>query len=623
MSNLQKILKQYWDHSDFIYPQKEIIESVLEKKDTLAILPTGGGKSICYQIPALLNEGLSLVISPLIALMQDQIANLESKGIKALSITSNLNQEEIALVLAKCKLGDVKLLYVAPERLQNRQFLQAIRELTIDMIAVDEAHCISQWGHDFRPAYMKIHQLRDLFPKATILALTATAPPKIQQEIISSLKLNNAVVFERSLKRNNLVYTVVDAQSYLDDLVYELKKNPGSAIVFTRTREQTYRVSQFLIQQGFDAEFFHAKLSVEEKNKKQQEWTKSHTQVMVATNAFGMGIDKPDVRAVIHLDLPGSIEAYVQEAGRAGRDGLPARCSLFLQNNAIEQTERIFKSGLPNREEFSYIGRMLYNHFEIGENERPEHSYNLDLIQFTKKFKLNKKKTLKTLEFLEQKEVILINKFSTHSTAQVYTNPNAQQQTGKIRYRILEYLVRNHPGILSGEKPVSEFLIARQLNKPVKKIRKTLHQLDEEGFIVYKDRSIKNITFLWPRETNFLQNNLWYEFEKIQGMQWKRLQGIIYYAAQNEICRERLLLRYFGNKSVENCEKCDICNTEIQKMDASSVVNFLEESPKSIHQILAYFITSPKESVLETLQELMDEELIEAVGIDSYRKKKL
>lgn len=621
MFKLQETLKQYWDHSDFIYPQKEIIESVLNKKDTLAILPTGGGKSLCYQIPALLSEGVTLVISPLIALMHDQISGLDSKGIKALSITSNLSRDEIALVLAKCKLGDVKLLYVAPERLQNQRFLHAIQELQISIIAVDEAHCISQWGHDFRPAYMKIHTLRYLFPKATVLALTATAPPGIKQEIISSLKLKNAVVFERSLKRENLIYSVIRTENYLDDLIYRLNKNPGSAVIFTRTRVQTYKIAGFLTEQGFDAEFFHAKLTGEEKIKKQYSWTQSHAQIMVATNAFGMGIDKPDVRAVIHLDLPSGIEAYVQEAGRAGRDGHTSNCTLLLKRNAVEDSENMFKAGLPDREEFAFIGRMLYNHFEIGENERPEHTYSLDIVHFISKFKLNKKHTIKTLDFLEQKEIIYIKKKTNYSSVQVNTNLDAQHQSKKIRYKILEYLVRNHPGILSQEKSISEFLIARELSKPVRKIRKVLHQLSEEGFIHYKDRTVQKITFLRPRETNYLQNNLWYEFEEIQKNHWKRLQEMIYYASQNDICREKLLLRYFGDKSAQNCGKCDVCVSGNLQIEVDSILNFLDQSPKTVHEILRHFITSPKQSVLEALQELMDENAIEAVGLDSYKKK--
>jgi len=618
----QEILKEYWGYPDFIHPQKEIIESVLEGKDTLAVMPTGGGKSICYQLPALLSDGLTLVISPLIALMHDQISGLTSKGIRALSITSQLSPDDIALALAKCKLGDVKLLYVAPERLLNRQFMLALRDLKVGLIAVDEAHCISQWGHDFRPAYRKIHQLRTIFPDTTMLALTATAPPKVQEEIISSLKFKSPAVFQRSLKRENLIYKVVEAHSYLDDLIYELTENPGSAVVFTRSREETYSVSRFLVQKGFDADYFHAKLPPEEKNKKQQDWTQSKTKIMVATNAFGMGIDKPDVRMVVHLALPPSIEAYVQEAGRAGRDGKISHCSLLLQPMEIEQTTQIFKSDLPTREEFSYIGRMLYNHFEIGENELHERSYELDLVKFIKKFKLHKKKTIKTLAFLEQQELIFIQKISAYSSVQVYTNPNAHQSSKKLRYRVLESLVRQNPGILSQEKNISEFLIARSLNKSVKKVKKILQELNDEGFLNYKDRSVKRLVFLRPRETNFLQNNVWMEFEKIQGMHWKRLQEMIYYATRKNVCREKLLLGYFGEKPSKNCGKCDVCNVGSPEIDSEALLQFMENSPQTLPEILLHFINSPKETVLDLLQELMDEEIIEAVGMNSYQKNK-
>jgi len=439
--------------------------------------------------------------------------------------------------------------------------------------------------------------------------------------MINSFNLEAEVRFERSLEREHLTYSVTPAANYLDELLYAVNNSEGASIIFTTTRAHAYHISQSLIEQGFDAEFFHAKLPTEEKEKKQKTWTQSSTQIMVATNAFGMGIDKSDVRTVFHLDLPSSIEAYVQEAGRAGRDGKPSHCILLLQPDAVEQSEKIFKSGLPNREEFGFIARMLYNHFEIGENERPENAYDLDLIKFIKKFKLNKKRTLKTLEFLEQHEIIFIKKLANYSLVQVHSNPNTQQVSKKLRYKVLEYLVRNHPGILSEEKSVSEFLIARELNKSTKKIRKILHELKEEGFLNYSDRSIKKIQFIRPRETNFIQNNLWHEFEKIQGSHWKRLQEMIYYSIQTEICREKLLLRYFGNKSAGNCGKCDVCQNKIPIIEADSLLDFLKDSPKTIRQILAHFITSPKESVLAALQELSDENLIEAVGLDAYQKK--
>lgn len=620
MPNPQETLKQYWGYADFKHPQKEIIDSVLEGKDTLAILPTGGGKSLCYQIPAVMNEGITLVISPLIALMQDQVNSLNQIGIGAASITSQNNADEIAVIIAKCQLENIKLLYIAPERLQKKGFIQILKTLKISLVAVDEAHCIAQWGHDFRPAYLKIHKIRELFPATQILALTATATPKVREEIISVLELKQPAVFKHSLKRENLCYKVIHSQNEKDDLIYELTKNPGSAIIFTRTRKQTFEIFQFLSEKGFNADYFHAKLPPEEKKSKQENWTKSPSRIMVATNAFGMGIDKPDVRLVIHLDLPTGIESYVQEAGRAGRDGKKSQAILFLKPGAAEESEKIFKSSLPDKNEFEHIVKMFYSHLEIGENERPERKIEFDFNQFIAKFNLNKKKTLTTLEFLERKELILFSPQSGFSKIRVIVNPKSIRATKSVYFQISEYLVRHHPGILSEEKPVSEFHIAKGVQKPVGKIKNTLEEMNESGYLDYKNRNIRRVEFLRPRESDYVKGILWNEFENLQTVKWKRLQDLIYYATQTEICREKLILRYFGEKPTENCGECDICKKEKSIPDEVAVLTFLEDSPKTIQEILIHFVNSPKESVLEILQELSDEDRIENVGIDSYKK---
>lgn len=620
MPSSQEILKKYWGYTEFKHPQKEIIESVLKGRDTLAILPTGGGKSLCYQIPAVISEGITLVISPLIALMQDQVNRLNRLGIGAEHITSQLNAEEIAVVFARCQLGKVKLLYVAPERLLSRNFIQNLMELEVKIIAVDEAHCIAQWGHDFRPSYLKINRIREIFPHATMLALTATAQPKTRDEILSALGLKDCQIFTSSLQRKNLVYKVQFSQNELDDLVYELKKNPGPSIVFSRTRKKTYEVAQFLLNKGLDADYFHANLPAEEKKKKQENWTKSNRQIMVATNAFGMGIDKADVRTVIHLDLPSSLEAYVQEAGRAGRDGKNSEAVLFLQPYAAEEAEKIFKNSLPDRNEYQQICRMFYNYFEIGENERPEQKLGFQFSEFVKKFNLDKNKTLKVLNFLERKEVINFQKTATYSTVQMYSNPKKLNLQKFLPMKILEYLVRHHPGILTDEKAIQEFHIARELEKPVKKIRKTLAKLSEAGYIYYRSRELQNVLFLRPRESDYVKNTLRKEFEDLQIQQWKRLQDMIYYTSQTEICREKLILRYFGEKPQQNCGKCDVCKREKTIPDVNSILKFLEDSPRTIQEILIHFVNSPKESVLEILQELSDEGLIRSTGIDSLIK---
>ena len=623
MKTPQQILKKYWGYSDFRQPQKEIIDSVLSKNDTFAILPTGGGKSLCYQIPAIAFEGMTLVISPLIALMQDQIQALIKVGISAASITSQLDFEEINEVLNQCRLGKIKLLYIAPERLQSQLFINSLNELNIDLIAIDEAHCISQWGHDFRPAYLKISDIREVIPKAPILALTATAIPKVQEEIISSLKLKNVRVFKTTLKRNNLIHKVKITQNELDDLYYELKRNPGSSIVFVRTRRQTYEIAQFLTEKGLNADFFHARLPDEEKKAKQEIWTKSDHQIMVSTNAFGMGIDKSNVRSIIHMDLPNSLEAYVQEAGRAGRDGLRSEAVLFLQTNEIEKIESIFKSNLPTRDEYEKIHRMFYTYLNIGENEKPEDKKEFVFFEFIQKFDLNKRKVHNVLSFLERKEVISIEENANLSRVQVYINPKSFINKQSIQLKILEILVRKYPGILSQEMPISEFKIAKALQKSVKEIKMALNELNKKEYIHYQSYDVKNIYFLRPRESNHIKNTLWKEFKELQLTQWKRLQDMIYYASQTEICRERLILKYFGEKAKQNCGVCDVCLKNKVEINPKEILNFLNDSPKDLSTITLEFIQFPKAKVLETLEYLANEELIESVGINTYVRKKL
>lgn len=623
MKTPQQILNKYWGYSDFRQPQKEIIDSVLSKNDTFAILPTGGGKSLCYQIPAIAFEGMTLVISPLIALMQDQIQALIKVGISAASIISQLDFEEINEVLNQCRLGKIKLLYIAPERLQSQLFINSLNELNIDLIAIDEAHCISQWGHDFRPAYLKISDIREILPKAPILALTATAIPKVQEEIISSLKLKNVRVFKTTLKRNNLIHKVKITQNELDDLYYELKRNAGSSIVFVRTRRQTYEIAQFLTEKGLNADFFHARLPDEEKKAKQEIWTKSDHQIMVSTNAFGMGIDKSNVRSIIHMDLPNSLEAYVQEAGRAGRDGLRSEAVLFLQTNAIEKIENIFKSNLPTRDEYEKIHRMFYTYLNIGENEKPEDKKEFVFFEFIQKFDLNKRKVHNVLSFLERKEVISIEENANLSRVQVYINPKSFINKQSIQLQILEILVRKYPGILSQEMPISEFKIAKALQKSVKEIKVALNELNKKEYIHYQSYDVKNIYFLRPRESNHIKNTLWKEFKELQLTQWKRIQDMIYYASQTEICRERLILKYFGEKAKQNCSVCDVCLKNKVEINPKEILNFLNDSPKDLSTITLEFIQFPKAKVLETLEYLANEELIESVGINTYVRKKL
>lgn len=615
------VLKNYWGFDGFRPPQDEIIQNIINQKDVLAILPTGGGKSLCYQIPALLLDGLTLVITPLIALMEDQVKTLTVKNIPAQFITNELDIHRITAILDDCQNQKIKILYISPERLQSALFLERIKTMEISLIAVDEAHCISQWGHDFRPSYMKISNIRIDFPNTPILALTATATEKIQEEIILNLKLNDPKIFKTSLKRQNLTYEVHLSEHKKQDLIYYLNKYPGSSIVFCKTRKQTYEIASFLNQNGFDAEFFHAKLDPTQKKEKQQHWTKSPNQIMVSTNAFGMGIDKPDVRTIFHLDLPSSIEAYYQEVGRAGRDGLDSRGIYLFNPEDIVVAEKIFKSKLPTKNEFIEIGNLLFSFLQVAEGELPEQTLSLDVPLFAEKFSLDVRKVFHFIHFLQNKEYIYLKDFSQNSTIQILTLP----ETIAHHYQhttILEYLERNYPGIYTIPKSVYELKIAFDTHMSLGDVRTQLHAMHKQGIIDYSDRFLTRIKFLQPRESNILKNSWWKQYEEIQINNWKKLEAISFYAAQHEYCRERMILSYFGEKSTQNCGNCDVCTStkEENPITEEKILAFIGEETKSIDEILINFINSPKEKIIAELQYLLDEMKIIKIGLDQFKK---
>lgn len=616
---IKDVLKYYWGYDTFRAPQEEIITSVLNRTDTLAVLPTGGGKSLCYQIPALLFPGVTLVISPLVALMKDQLKQLKANLIPAELISSEYHLNQIIRILDQAKKGEIKLLYVSPERLQSTIFIEHLRSVQLSLIAIDEAHCISEWGHDFRPAYHKIAKIKSIFPNVPILALTATATNQIKKEIIQKLELNQPSVFQSSLKRENLAYQVIPSNDKLGDLVRYIKGNPGSSIVFVRNRKQTQEIAHHLLNQGIDAAYFHAKLTKEEKEDRQTNWTLSNSQVMVATNAFGMGIDKADVRIVYHLDLPPSIESYYQEVGRAGRDGLPAKGIYLFHSEDIKTAENIFKANLPSKNEFIRIANAMFSHLIIGEGELHDVDYTLDIPKFSESFKINAKTMVMFLDFLNTQGVIYQKNFNQLSTIHIKVAP---QTLNQMDHPLLDYLQRTSPGIFMGHREISEGRLSFELGESISEIRQKLHDLKDREILEYSDRYLARFRFLIPREEALFKNKLWTIFENIQITYWKRLQAIGYYASQTETCREKLLLAYFNQKSESNCGICDIC-VQHQKQPSISkeIIQFLATGPKTVDEILSNFITSPKENVLQTLQHLIDEWAIEPNGFDSYKIK--
>lgn len=615
----KEVLNRYWGHDEFREPQEEIITSVLNKTDNLAVLPTGGGKSLCYQIPALLLPGVTLVISPLIALMKDQVNQLKFTGIPAELISSEYTQVQIIEILEKTKRGEIKLLYVSPERLQSSIFIEHLRSVLLSLIAIDEAHCISEWGHDFRPAYHKIARIKQVFPSVPILALTATATDQIKKEIIQKLQLFEPKVFQSTLKRENLSYHVVKSQDKYGDLLRYFKTRNESAIIFVRNRRQTQEIAQFLLNNNIDAAYFHAKLTKEEKEQRQNDWTKSDSQVMVATNAFGMGIDKANVRTVFHIELPPSIESYYQEVGRAGRDGIKARgIYLYTKEDQIN-AENIFKANLPSKKEFLRIANALFSHLIIGEGELHDLDYTLDIPNFSEKFGINAKTMVMFLDFLNTQGVIFQKNFNQLSTIKINISPRT---ANAMNNPIIDYLQRTSPGIFMQHREISEGRISFELDQSISEIRQKIHDLKERQILEYSDRYLARFRFLVPREDSLFSNKLWTIFENIQISQWKRLQAIAFYAEQNDNCRERLLLAYFNQKSESNCGKCDVCRKRKKSKDLKQqILDFISTGTKTNEEILTNFITSPKENILQTLQVLLDEMKIENKGFASYKIK--
>ena len=461
-----QILQKYWGHSSFRDSQEDIIKAVLNKKDVVTILPTGGGKSVCYQVPGLILEGVCLVISPLISLMNDQTEQLRNNGIKALTIKSKATTDEIVSLFDNLKFGQYKFLYLSPERLQSDLIIQKIKEININLIAVDEAHCISEWGHDFRPSYRLIHKVRDVLPTVNMIALTATATKKVVEDIIENLNLSNTSIFKKSFYRKNLAYQIIKNENKLGKLEQIFKKNPFPTIIYVNSRKKTEDISNFINAKGYLSTFYHGGMTTESKTKAFNSWIKEDRLIMVATNAFGMGIDKPNVKVVIHLDLPASIENYVQEAGRAGRNGEKS-FSVVLQNeNDINSFKKNTLETIPSINEIKNVHRKLYQYFQIALGELPEISFDFNFLKFCQTYKFSHKKTAAIFQILKKNNIIEINsKFSQRSTVIfIISSKQLIRQTfnNKLTRKLIDFILRSHGGIFQKEVKINEFDIAKK-----------------------------------------------------------------------------------------------------------------------------------------------------------------
>ena len=624
-----EILQKYWNHHQFKSPQEDIIQAVLDGKDTVALLPTGGGKSVCYQIPTLLLPGVCVVISPLIALMKDQVDNLNNKGIKAIALTAQLSVDEMVIAFDNLKFGNFKFLYLSPEKLQSNLVQEKIKELNVALIAIDEAHCISEWGHDFRPSYLQLNVLRELQPNAPIIALTATATSIVLNDIEKNLNLKNATVFKKSFQRKNLIYRVIYSENSLEKLLQILLKVNESAIVYTYSRKQTKEISNFLNQNKLKSSYYHGGLSASEKNSAFNNWMKDITPIMVATNAFGMGIDKPTVRTVIHLHIPDSIENYIQEAGRAGRDGKQAFAVLIVNKSTIKERETNYLSQTPSVKYIKKIYGKLNQFYQISYGEFLENSVNFSLQEFCETYGLEVLKTYNAIKILERENIILLDEnFNKKSTLQFLITGNdifKYLEFHTEKKPLIELILRSYGGIFDNPVVINEYVLAKKLGISKIEIQKQLNHLQTENIVSYDfGNTDSKLWFLVSREDDYTINSISKNIKIQNKLKFEKLQKMLEYCTSKSVCRNILLLAYFDEKITEPCGMCDVCKAKIPlKIDKNSIeteiLKLLTAGPLSSAE-LELKTAIPNKALMQSVQILLEKNKI---GLTSQNKYKL
>ena len=621
MESPLEILKKYWGYTQFRPPQDKIINSILAGKDTLALLPTGGGKSICFQVPALMKEGLTLVVSPLIALMKDQVQNLKRRDVSAAAIYSGMNLSEIELVFNHCYHGKTKLLYLSPERLKTASFKERLSDLTVSLLAIDEAHCISQWGYDFRPPYLEIANIRELLGEVPVLALTASATERVKKDIVEKLGMKNPAVFQKSFLRSNLSYVCMEEENKREKMLKILNSVKGTAIVYSRNRKGTEEIAGFLQSKKISAGFYHAGLNSAQRNQAQENWVNGKTRVIAATNAFGMGIDKPDVRVVIHLDLPDSLEAYYQEAGRAGRDEKHSYAVVLYNAKDISDLESRSKQSVPEISFLRKVYQSLANFLQVGIGSGENHSYDFDYYHFYKNFLLPPAETYSALRLLEREGFLLFNEtFHEPSRLHISVAGDAlyKYQVAHEEFdRFIKLILRIYGGeLFSNFIHISEKEIAVSSGTTVDNVIDRLKFLSKGGLVNYYPKKDKpQISFLTGR---YDADRLPLDVKKVSFLKEisdSNVRAVVSYMKEKNRCKTLQLLEYFGELSDKKCGVCDFCLDEKNKHGANDsgtlllekkILTLVKSSPAPAELLIEKFGAGRNSLVIEAIRNMLD-----------------
>ncbi len=632
---IHNILVKYWGYSSFRPMQEDIIQSVLNGRDTLALLPTGGGKSICYQVPALAMEGICVVISPLIALMKDQVENLKDRGIKASAVHSGMHPREIDIAINNSVFGDLKFLYVSPERLKSPSFRQNLSSMNVCLLAVDEAHCISQWGYDFRPPYLNIAEIRPLINDAPVLALTATATNEVIVDIQEKLEFKEKNVLRKSFERKNLSYVVFHEEDKGGRLLKIVGNVKGSGIVYVRNRRKCREVSDFLNNNGIKATFYHAGLEARTREYRQDEWMKDKKQVIVATNAFGMGIDKPSVRFVVHFDLPDSTEAYFQEAGRAGRDGKRAYAVQLYEEADIRNAKQNLAVSFPEAEVIRSIYNAIGNYYQIPLGGGKDQQFDFDLQDFSTRYRMNTASVFSALKILEKEGYILLGSELENPSKVMFSIEHNELYTFQVENPaydpFIKLLLRSYGGIFTEFVRINEKELAKRADTTDEKIRSALAKMQKMGLLIYiPATSSPQLLMISDRIDSKAMNLSGENYSKRKKAALKRMQSVLDYIQSSNHCRSQMLLKYFGETGAQRCGLCDVCldrnKINVSEMEFNEILEkikpSLKEKPQALNELLFIAKEFPEDKVINVVMWLVDNEKVDVDDKQLYSWRK-